>query len=237
MVQATRYDQIRHTQLALFKDSGIDKDDFAGLIELFSPENLADYLGVSYRVVDVIPSSNPNFEVAGILDRTNKNILVSNIFPIEQRRLTGIHELNHWMLHKHVGRDCLHRDRSITHTPEGNAVEWWEFEATHLACLYLMPEKLVKIKFSELFGLPIGVPLIFDDNTAFYLGRNIEELRGMDDKQKAFTLATTQKYGRDIDSLHKQFKVSSTAMAIRLLELNLIAPDRFRGRPNLHIVP
>lgn len=233
---ANSYDVVRQTQIALFKESGVDERDFNGLIELFSPEILAEYLELSYIVVDKIPSNDANFETAGVLDRTNKTIYVSNEFSVEQRRLTGMHEIIHWMLHKHVGRDFLHRDRPITHSPQQNKVEYHEWEATNVACQYLMTEKMVKDKFSQIFNLPVGMPIQFNEDVAFYLNMDIETISKMNIQQRAMLLAATPLYGRSMNPLHRQFKVSPTAMAIRLQELELLAPDRWRGKPNLRIV-
>lgn len=234
-LMSTGYDVVRKTQIALFKESDVDKRDFEGLIHLFSPDVLAEYLGLNYCEVEEIPTNDPKIEVAGVLDRRNKIIHVSKKFPAEQRRLTGMHEIVHWMLHKHVGLDVLHRDRPISYLPEKTAVEWFEWEATNVGCQYLMPEKLVKDKFSEIFNLPYGEPLVFDESVAFYLKEDIEALRKMKQMQKVLRLVTASFYG-DIIPLHQLFKVSPTAMAIRLLELNLIAQDRQRGVPDLYVV-
>lgn len=235
-IKSTGYDKVRNTQISLFKDSGIDKNDFKRLIHLLAPEMLADYLGLEYHEVEKIPTNDCTMEVAGLLDRENKTIYVSKEFPAEQRRLTGMHELVHWMLHENSGLDLMHRDRPISYLPKEGSVDRIEWEATNVACQYLMPKKMVKRKFSEIFDLPREKPLVFDENVAFFLNENIEKLRGMDRLQRARRLATAQYYGSHIISLHQQFKVSPTAMAIRLLELELIAPDRQRGRPDLHIV-
>lgn len=231
-----KYDVVRKTQVALFKDSGVNPQDFDGLIDLFGPEPLAEFLGLKYCEVEVIPSNDAGFEVAGTLDRTNRTVTISRRFPLEQRRLTGIHEIVHWMLHKHVGADILHRDRPISQLPQKKDVEWYEWEATNVACQYLMTERMVKERFGLIFGLPDGVAIEFDDHVAFHLNENLETFRRMDVRQRAIRLATATFFGRSIIPLHYQFKVSPTAMAIRLQELNLLAPDRWRGKPKLHLV-
>lgn len=237
MKLADRYDVVRNTQVALYRQSGVDPNDFNGLIELFSPEKLAEYLELDYLEVEVLLSDNPNFEVAGQIDRTTKTVRVSRKFPIEQRRLTGMHELMHWMLHQHVGRDVMHRDRPISHLPKEGSVNSYEWEATNVACQYLMTAKMVAERFAQVFFLPVGVPIEFDENVAFYLNKDIEDLRVMDMHRRATLLATTPYYGGNhIIPLHQQFKVSPTAMAIRLQELELLAPDRPRGTPKLWVV-
>jgi len=203
---------------------------------LFSPEAISEYLGLNYRNVEVIPSNDPNFEVAGMLDRTNRTIYVSRRFPVEQRRLTGMHEVVHWMLHEHVGRDCLHRDRPISYLPQRRAVEWYEWEATNVACQFLMTEKMVKERFALVFHLPFGGSIQIDHHIAFHLNNDIEDVRRMDSMERSILLATTDFYGVHIVPLHQQFKVSTTAMAIRLQELGLLAPDRWKGKPDLRLV-
>ena len=235
-LEGTGYDVVRKTQIALFETSGIDSHDFNGLINLFSPEILADFLGLEYHELEEISTNDCTMEVAGLLDRKNKVIYVSKKFPAEQQRLTGMHELVHWMLHEHAGLDVMHRDRPISHLPKEGSVDSIEWEATNVACQYLMPEKLVKEKFSEIFNLSYGESLEFDENTAFHLNTNMDKLRKMQEMQRARQLATAQFYGRHIIPLHQLFKISPTAMAIRLLELNLIAPDRHRGRPTLRVI-
>jgi len=234
--KSTGYDTVRKTQKALYLESGISANDFEGLINLFSPEVLAKYLGLNYSEIEEIPSSKKEIETAGLLNFKSKTIYVSNQFPLNQRRLTGMHELAHWMLHKNAGLKTMHRDRTISHLPKEGSINYIEWEATNVACQYLMPEKLVRNKFSELFRLPIGVALEFDETVAFHLGKDIDELRKMDNFKRALIVSKAQSFGYHIIPLHQQFKISPTAMAIRLLELNLLAPDRHRGRPSLRII-
>ena len=231
-----RFQIVRQTLKEMFLESGIGKDDHVGIVNLFSPENVAGYLGLAYERIEEIPSGSLQFKTAGLLDRHNKRIVIANCFPPEQQRLTGMHEIIHWMLHADVGLTKMHRDRPIGFLPKKEDVPYFEWEATHLACLALMPEKMVKKEFAIRFGLGYGVPLEFDENAAFYLAKDIEDLRKKGLKEKAFLLASTNSYGRPIVPLSQQFKVSPTAMAIRLQELNLLAPDRWRGKPNLRLI-
>ena len=232
----TGYDIVRKTQEALYLDSGIDANDFDGLINLFSPEILAEYLGLWYHELEEIPTDDRTKEVAGLIDFKQKTVFVSMQFPADQRRLTGMHENIHWMLHRHAGLCSMHRDRPISYLPKEGSVKQIEWEATNVACQYLMPEKLVKEKFAEIFKLSGGEAFEFNENTAFFLNRDFDELRKMDDLGRARQLATAQYYSDHINPLHQLFKMSPTAMAIRLLELNLLAPDRYRGSPNLRVI-
>ena len=231
-----KYEAIRNTQITLFRDSGLGKSDYPGMIELFGPRPLADFLGLTYKEVDDIPSENTNFLTAGTLDRREKIIQVSLRFPPEQRRLTGMHELMHYMLNHDIGKETLHRDRSINLQSGRNNVAFVEWEATHVACQYLMPEKLVKTIFSIVFHLEFGKPLCFEQNTAFHLNEDESRLRKLDLRQRSLLIAKATFYGVSIIPLYEFFKVSPTAMAIRLEELNLINSNSYKEKHILHIV-
>ena len=227
---------IRRTQITLFRESGLEKSDYPGMIELFGPRPLADFLGLTYKEVDDIPSENSNFRTAGTLDRREKIIQVSLRFPPEQRRLTGMHELMHYMLNHDIGKETLHRDRPIDHQSGRNKVDFVEWEATHVACQYLMPEKLVRTIFSRVFHLEYGYPLCFEPNTAFHLNEDETRLSKLDLRQRSLLIAKATFYGVSRIPLYEFFKVSSTAMAIRLEELELIDSNSYKGKPILRIV-
>ncbi len=232
-----KYEAIRRTQITLFRDSGLGKSDYSGMIELFGPRTLADFLDLTYKEVDDIPSENANYLTAGTLDRREKIIQVSLRFPPEQRRLTGLHELMHHMLNHDIGKETLHRDRPIDHQSRRNNVAFVEWEATHVACQYLMPEKLVKTIFSSFFHLEYGHPLCFDPNTAFHLNEKDEtRISKLDLRQRSLLIAQVTFYGVSLIPLYEFFKVSPTAMAIRLEELKLIDSNSYPGKPILRIV-
>jgi len=229
-----RYSIVRSTQKALYKESGISASNSNAIIDLFHPENIAEYLGVKFVRLEEIPSGDIGYETAGMLDRDNKTIYVSNKFPIEQQRLTGMHEIIHWMLHKDR---VMHRDRPIEKTQNRRNISPIEWEATHFACLYLMPEKMVKQIFSETFNLSPNTQICFDEAMAFDLNVDIEKLLKMPRMERTIKLVTATRFnGNMIMPIHKRFKISPMAMAIRLMELDLLAPDRRRGKPNLQIV-
>ena len=237
MKYVDKYEAIRRTQITLFRDSGLGESDYPGMIELFGPRPLADFLGLTYKEVDDIPSENANFLTAGTLDRREKIIQVSLRFPPEQRRLTGLHELMHYMLDHDIGKETLHRDRPIDHQSGRNKVAFVEWEATHVACQYLMPEKLVKTIFSSFFHLEYGYPLCFEPNTAFHLNEKDEtRLSKLDLRQRSLLIAQATFYGVSLIPLYEFFKVSPTAMAIRLEELKLIDSNSYKGKPILRIV-
>lgn len=231
----SNFERVRKTQIALFRESGVQGNG-EELINCLGPEKTAHYLGLNYVEADEIPSHNPKVETAGILDRHRKLIVVSKKFPAEQRRLTGMHEIVHWMIHQNIGRDVMHRDRPIDYIADQTGIDRIEWEATKIACLCLMPEKLVKDRFAMTFGLSTNTPLRLDEDTAFRLNIDFKKLQKMTVRQKSLTLAKASRYGRCILPMHQQFKVSPTAMAIRLEELKLIAPERKAGKPTLYLV-
>lgn len=230
-----RFEILRNTQVAIFRESGVTPENLKGIIQLLSPKVIADRLGLAYIECDDLGSTNSGHRIAGILDRTNKLIHISQVFPLEQQRLTAMHEVVHYVMHSHIGAKIMHRDRPIN-PGDSYLSDPVEIEATRLACLYLMPEKLVKRVFESHFMVTAGEALELDEQAAFYLNISIEDLRKMTRRQKALVLSTTRTYGRQFVPLHQFFEVSPTAMAIRLEELELIARDRWRGKPTLRRV-
>ncbi|MFT5548093.1 MAG: Zn-dependent peptidase ImmA (M78 family) [Candidatus Azotimanducaceae bacterium] len=230
-----RHEKVRNTQIEIFRESGVSYDD-RRILDLIGPEPMAFHLGLSYEEWDEIPSGNAGFKVAGFLERSKNRIVVSKEFPAEQRRLTGMHEIVHWILHANIGRDKLHRDRPIDSVPKRTGYDEIEWEATHIACLCLMPEKLVKQYFAETFGLNSDEPIRMDEEVAFHLGMKHEKLENMSLRQRSLEVSTARRFGRNITPLHKQFKISPTAMAIRLEELDLVTSSMWQGKPNLQLV-
>ena len=194
-----RYEIVRRTQIHLFRESGVPPDDHRRVIELLSPKVIAAHLELDYLELEEIPSHRPGFRTAGILDRRNRQIVVSKEFPADQMRLTGMHEVVHWIRHEHI---VMHRDRPIIHQPSQNEFDPVESEATRIACLCLMPEKMVKERFASIFHLTIGQQLELDEATAFYLGIDIDILRKMDRRQKALVLARANSFDGPVTPLH-----------------------------------
>ena len=144
---------------------------------------------------------------------------MSRQMKADVRLFTSAHELGHILLHPKLRQ--AHRDRPL----DGASVsrDPIEREADIFASSYLMPSKLVKERFSKLFQAD---QFELTDLTVFALwGANGETARQMvkNRRQLSFILATTERYnGKQVVSLASQFKVSPTAMAIRLEELELL---------------
>jgi len=160
-------------------------------------------------------------EIAGLIDQPNKLVLISKDYPKSTQNFTAAHELGHAILHE---QDVLHRDRPA----DGSSINRRnkvEFQADKFAAFFLMPSELVKRVFGELFGTN---KFVLDDNSAFYLTkgkksqnelrRDYKDLNGL-----AIKLASTDYYfDKPIPIISEIFNVSVGAMAIRLLELDLL---------------
>ncbi|MEQ1813508.1 MAG: ImmA/IrrE family metallo-endopeptidase [Candidatus Nitrotoga sp.] len=195
-------------------------------LQMLSPAKAAELYGVSYTEVDDLGCGNfpygiSNMRVAGLLHRTAKKIIVSTMFPIETVRYTAAHEIAHWLLHPN---EIAHRDRPIDGSNKSGEIRpAIEQEADYFAACFLMPENLLIAQFKQLFG---KVPFIFNEASAFHLGGNdIDTLlfASNNSLDREFALARCGSYqGKQFHSLAKQFRVSDSAMAIRLKELKLI---------------
>ncbi|MEO1031880.1 MAG: cyclodeaminase/cyclohydrolase family protein [Bacteroidota bacterium] len=169
--------------------------------------------------------SNVNFndsnEIAGLIDQPNKLVLISKDFAGPTKNFTAAHELGHAILHD---QDVLHRDRPIdgSTTSKRNKTE---FQADKFATFFLMPGELVRRIFKELFKT---AKFKLTDDTAFYLSNGTKspsELRKecKDLNGLAVKLALTDYYlDAPIPTISELFNVSIGAMAIRLIELDLL---------------
>lgn len=178
------------------------------------------YNFVQVEKLDMIDEENGSFETAGIIDQKDKIVLISNNFDKNTQNFTSAHELGHALLHKQT---VLHRDRPINGTSENFKRNITERQADKFATNFLMPAKLVKNEFFEMFQTE---KFIINELTAFNLVKDspsrlrneCENLRGL-----AMKIASSERYNnQSFVSIAELFSVSVTAMAIRLEELRLI---------------
>jgi len=161
------------------------------------------------------------FEVAGIIDESEKHVMISRRFSRHIMNFTTAHELGHAVLHQETG---LHRDRAQDGGAYQSPRDETETEADMFAAYFLMPEKLVKEAFNDMF---LTSNFVIDELTAHSLGHN--DILALEKKCRTLRDLTTllagaeQYNGRFFNSLAKQFGVSTAAMAIRIEELNLAA--------------
>ena len=215
-------------------------------IHYLHPRYAFEMLGVTYeecpdldlelRVVGEQMRFGRSSVIVGCLDRPNKTVATSERSPPAERRFTAAHELAHWVLHKGM---IEHRDRPIVRVgPRPKR----EREADEFAAAYLMPRKWVTEDLRARFGtLPVDV----DEDLAWWLDRTDPE-RLLDrsyrdgsvaialntstpnaeadyERARAMAIAVCTSVGAGhFCSLADEYGVSATAMALRLLELDLI---------------
>lgn len=163
---------------------------------------------------------------AGVLDLRGKVIKVSPAISEQERRFTTAHELGHVILHP--GMTGLHRDRPVS----GPCVrrEQRERDADAFASCYIMPAKHLLRRFKENFA---GMSeFIMNEDTVYGL-----RLGTIDQAQHRFrtrrnislAVATANSFmGISFESLAQYFRVSPTAMAIRLEEVGVVTERSLR---------
>lgn len=210
----------RTIQIELWKNRKSLLSSSSNPIELLDPELAFKALGFNFELVETLGQfqrGDVAFEVAGTINKKLKRIQISRQFPSETRRFTAAHELGHAVMHASNG---MHRDRPINSAFLQNRSST-EIQADKFATYFLMPEKLVRKIFKQLF---LADQFYVDENTAFALGYDYTILKTMSVRELAKLLAKSEKYNfKNFSSLANHFYVSEQAMAIRLEELNLIA--------------
>ena len=228
-----REEEIRSQAQTLLKKLWYMRDDFQ--LQTNDPEALVRIAPVAaaqslfgFEVVHLeeIPSDDGRFEVAGIIDKHGKQIIISQKFPLPSRRYTLAHELGHLVLHP--GR-VYHRDRPLH---GGEYLDCRrpvvEREADLFGAEFLMPTKLLTDVFNRCFGGRIfGSDA--DDNTCYCLslasGKRItpQDFRLMSVSDRAKIVAGVSNFGPTFfRSLIDRFSVSKTAMAIQLKDVGLV---------------
>lgn len=191
-------------------------------IDMLDPSVALRLIGYDYDLEETLGQHRSNgrlIEVAGIIDNTSRRVHISRQFPNNVRIFTAAHELGHALLHEARG---LHRDKPLDGTTlSRDAIE---FEADKFATYFLMPEKLVRARFANLFATDC---FVVNEATVFALSRI--SLNDFQKKCKTYRdlsriLASAEHYnGLRFTSIANQFRVSIEAMAIRLEELELLA--------------
>jgi Zn-dependent peptidase ImmA (M78 family)/formiminotetrahydrofolate cyclodeaminase len=161
-------------------------------------------------------------EVAGMINKTKKLVVVSDQFAPEIQSFTIGHELGHALLHKVV---TAHRDRASDGSNVSGKRPISERQADRFSTYFLMPEKQIRKFFKERFGVD---QLVLNDDTAFALNQGrVSELRTEWKKNEikfglARALSSIEQYkGQSFYSMATIFRVSEQAMAIRLIELRI----------------
>lgn len=199
-------------------------DGEPGIADMYDPRVACDVLGISYFEFPYFEdrfSGQPGGSVAGVLDRQRNTISVATNFSNEEIRFTTAHEVGHWVLHE---KEVLHRDKPVdAHFLNSDERPQIEREADYFAACFLMPGERVAAEFQIRFGSQI--PFEINEDVAFWLApTDVDSLLNSPKRsmKRALALASAHQFnGRPFDSLAEKFKVSKSAMAIRLLELSL----------------
>jgi Zn-dependent peptidase ImmA (M78 family) len=192
-------------------------------MDILDPSLALQSLGYSVKVQESLGQYSTNgelFEVAGILDNSNTQVMISRRFSPVIRNFTTAHELGHAGLHDGSG---LHRDRALDGSPNNHLRDGKEIEADVFAAYFLLPEKRVRSVFQKIF---LTQSFILNEDTAFAL--TSKDLGSLQDRCRTLRdltriLASAEYYnGVHVISLANHFRVSTEAMAIRLEELVLV---------------
>jgi hypothetical protein len=193
------------------------------------PRALAtNILGLTFDDPEEIRSTTNDrglrIEIAGMVERQDKRITVARRLSPEIWRFTAAHEIGHYLLHRQCSsyRDSPATDAEIRNERRSP----FEKEADRFAAELLMPTRLLRQLFSRMFGDPINCALM-DEDQAFYLTEGktnawqIRELAPLDGAE--LVAECRPMISTDGRSLVEIFGVSSTAMAIQLLDVGLVS--------------
>jgi len=158
-------------------------------------------------------------EVAGIIDHDRNVVSISQQFLPPVQRFTLAHELAHSVLHPNGG--SMHRDlplekSGIVRSPQ-------EIQANYFASVFLMTNRLVLQQFGVCFRI---LRFELTDEMAQALCRTSADCvrrRCRSLRQLSMLIAGADSFnGKHFLPLASQFRVSITAMAIRLEDLGLV---------------
>lgn len=168
-----------------------------------------------YESLDIAKDAGGiEFNVAGIIDRDNRKVIISRNFPPHIRHFTLAHELGHAVLHQGHG---MHRDRPVDGINSRSGIER---EADKFAAFLTIPAKLLRKTFKERFLIsPFSLTL----ETEFALFGSEQAVKLKSIRELSRHLAQARAFNRqNFTSLAEQFNVSIEAMAIRIEELGLV---------------
>lgn len=169
--------------------------------------------------------SGARARVAGIVDQRRKIVRVSLGLSDQERRFTTAHELGHVIMHP--GMTGLHRDRAISGPLFRKDKR--ERDADAFSSCFIMPAKLLLQRFCDQFRTDV---FRLNEDTVFGLRlgsvdqaqRNIRTRRDV-----SLAIATANSFmGVAFEPLSRFFRVSPTAMAIRLEEVGLVDETSLR---------
>ena len=184
---------------------------------------MLDFEHVSEDSLGQFGERGNRFEVAGAYARKRKVIQVSTRSPPNEVRLTGAHEIGHVVLHPRHGP--RHRDRPVSYSGQPNpAKPVIEQDADYFATCFLIPDQLPKREFKDRFGAKR--PFELDEAAVSFL--NLEDqfediANGVNPMVLSRSLAVATGFrGEHFCSLAQRFRVSPSAMPLRLVEIGLV---------------
>jgi len=190
-------------------------------VDMLDPVAALRLLGYKVDIADALgylPGTTRPLNVAGLIDKPNRQVLLSGGFSTAVRNFTAAHELGHAVMHEFSG---MHRDKPLDGS--SGSLDPQEREAEKFAAFFLMPQKLVSRTFEQVFG---GTPFELNDDTRFALsGALPNPARWQPKSLRDLTrlLSSASRFnGSNIVPLGNQFRVSREAMAIRLEQLALV---------------
>jgi Zn-dependent peptidase ImmA (M78 family) len=216
---------VRELQNTLWrhKDSIWRNKNIKSPLEVLQPSTVLNkVMGYKYQTqnsLGIYENDGDFFEIAGLIDKKDKLVQVSKMFPHETQNFTTAHELGHAILHR---QNTLHRDRPL----DGSSTKprsREEIQADKFATFFLMPTRIVEDVFFEVFETK---KFVINEASVLYIrGNSISLFKKKCRNKRGLSkiLATTEYYkGKSFNSLSSIFKVSPETMAIRLEELDLL---------------
>jgi Zn-dependent peptidase ImmA (M78 family) len=190
-------------------------------IDMLDPVVAFEMLGYKVEIADALghlPGAAKLLNVAGLIDKPNRQVLLSSGFSTAVRNFTAAHELGHAAMHEFSG---MHRDKPLDGS--SGARDPQEREADKFAAYFLMPQKLLSKTFERTFG---QAPFELNDVTRFALSGTVSDIARWQPtsvRDLSRLLSSTSRFnGSNIVPLTTQFRVSREAMAIRLEQLALV---------------
>ncbi|NDZ12278.1 hypothetical protein C7T35_10995 [Variovorax sp. WS11] len=194
-------------------------------IDMLDPKVALEMLGYRVETVGALGqlagSKYRTTNVAGLIDKHSRQVLLSSGLSPITRNFTLAHELGHALMHEFAG---MHRDKPLGGASASPDPQ--EREADIFAACFLMPEKLIRAQFEQSFG---QAPFVLDEETRFALAGSLPKTdwqpRNLRDLARLLSRASRFN-GLNLFPLNEQFRVSAGAMTIRLEELQLLSPFR-----------
>jgi len=206
-----------------FKEKIFKNNPVSSPLDILKPDivlkRVMNYYYTDSTGLGMHSNDGEKFEVAGLINKPEKVVQISNRFSQDTQRFTAAHELGHAILHK---KSILHRDKPIDGSISfsKNAVE---LQADKFATFFLMPKKLVEKVFFNFFKMQ---QFRISEATALAIRVDLNSLRkNYPNFRDLSRLIASQDFyaGRSFSPLNKVFNVSVETMAIRLEELRLVA--------------